>query len=68
MDELYALGRFNEDGSFYEYVRKGRNHSISGYDNISGARRGLSQTRANTPKELRDYVKIIKAASLEIVE
>lgn len=68
MKELYVIGEFNEDGSFGSYVRKGRNNSISGYDNLTGARRGLSQTRAGMRLYEQQLYKIIKATSLEIVE
>jgi len=47
MGELYVLALFNAEGEFVEYVRKGRNNSITGYDNISSARRGLAQTNSN---------------------
>jgi hypothetical protein len=63
--ELYVLARY-KDGEFVEYVRKGRNHSISGYDNITGARRGHSQSLKAA--EAHGYeLKIMKANSLSFV-
>lgn len=64
MEELYVLAKFDEDGNFLYYIRKGRNNSISGYDNLSSAKRGLSQTKTYA----KGNVKIVKVVSLEIVE
>lgn len=64
--ELYVLARY-KDGEFIEYVRKGRNHSISGYDNITGARRGYSQSLKAA--DVHGYeLKIMKADLLSFVE
>jgi ABC-type Zn uptake system ZnuABC Zn-binding protein ZnuA len=49
---LYVLGKY-KDGKFIEYVRKGRNNSITGYDNLSAAKRGLAQSCS----EWSEYVK-----------
>lgn len=66
MKELYVLARFDSDEKFVEYVRKGRNNSISGYDNLESAKRGLSHTKGN--KLRKGAVKIIKATTLEVVD
>jgi hypothetical protein len=64
--ELYVLARY-KDGEFVEYVRKGRNHSISGYDNITGARRGCSQSLKAA--DAHGYeLKIMKADILSFVD
>ena len=62
--ELYVLGVFDNDGNLIEFVRKGRNWAISGYDSLGSARRGLSQSM----KYGRHNIKIIKAIGLEVVE
>jgi hypothetical protein len=68
MKDLYALAYFDkETGEFVEYIRKGRNYSISGYDNISGARRGLSQSKRSYRASIYD-LRIVKATDVEIVE
>lgn len=56
--ELFVLGRFI-DGKFHNYVRKGRNRSISGYDNLGAARRGLAHS-----KQSGDDIRIITASAL----
>lgn len=43
ISELYVLAKF-KDGKFVEYVRKGRNNAISGYDNLAGAKRGYAHS------------------------
>lgn len=68
MDDLYVIARFNEDGTFGEYERKGRNNSISGYDSIASAKRGLGQTKKCVHESQKHLCKIVKANSLEIVE
>jgi hypothetical protein len=62
--ELYVLGYFNENDELECFVRKGRNWSISGYDNISSAKRGLRQSLTYGDKN----IKILKATGLEVVE
>lgn len=62
MKELYALGVF-ENGQFIEFVRKGRNYSISGYDSLSSAKRGLAQSKAYSRRDIR----IVKATGIEVV-
>jgi len=64
--EIYVLGYFDKDGNFGGFVRKGRNHSISGYDNLSSAKRGLIQSNINARFE-GEY-RIIKADRLEVIE
>lgn len=68
MGELFVIALFNEDGTFKEYVRKGRNNAISGYDNLAGAKRGLAQTKAHALDYRKPHYKIVKANSLEVVE
>ena len=58
--ELYAIGYY-EDDDLKRLVRKGRGNAIVGYDNISSAKRGLSQTLANG--NTGDY-RILKATDL----
>ncbi|CAM3634744.1 hypothetical protein [Mesobacillus zeae] len=62
--ELYVLGVFDDDGDLTEFVRKGRNWSISGYDSIGSAKRGLSQSIKYGRRDIR----IVKANGLEVVE
>jgi hypothetical protein len=68
MNELYALVRLDEDGNFINFIRKGRNHSISGYDNLIGAKRGLAHSRSNIHGIEKYLIKIVKANSLDIIE
>lgn len=58
--DLYVIGYF-ADGELKHFVRKGRNRSISGYDDLASAKRGLAQSlsRGNP----RDY-RILKASDL----
>jgi len=67
MNELYVLAYFDKDGSFVEYVRKGRNNAISGYDDLTGAKRGYSQSKRSYRAQIYD-LKIVKASGIEIVE
>lgn len=62
--ELYVLGIFDENDNLIEFVRKGRNWSISGYDSISSSRRGLSQSKTYSKRN----IKIVKANGLEVTE
>lgn len=62
IDELYVLGVF-VDGKFKEYVRKGRNNSISGYDNLGTAKRG----RSHSLKSGRD-IRIMIAGTMHFVD
>lgn len=64
MKELYVLGVFDDSDTLVDFVRKGRNWAISGYDTIDSARRGLSQSKRNS----RRNIKIVKAVGLEVVE
>jgi hypothetical protein len=65
MSELYVLALYDSNGAFRRYVRKGRNNAISGYDNLAGARRGLSHSRNNYAEGI--IVKIVKATELVII-
>lgn len=68
MDELYALAYFDkESGEFVEFVRKGRNYSIVGYDNLASAKRGLAHSKRSYRSKICD-VRIVKATGIEIVE
>lgn len=63
---LYVLAKFKE-GEFYEYVRKGRNNSITGYDSYDSAKRGYFQSKRIG--ESKGYnLKIMKADLLSFVE
>ncbi|MDF1511093.1 hypothetical protein PZE06_23445 [Robertmurraya sp. DFI.2.37] len=62
--ELYVLGVFDDDGNLIEFVRKGRNWSISGYDSIGSARRGLAHSKTYSKRN----IKIVKATGFEAVE
>jgi len=64
--ELYVLGYFDREGNFGGFVRKGRNHSISGYDNISSAKRGLAQSK--TGARFEGQYKIVKATGIEVIK
>jgi hypothetical protein len=64
MKELYVLGVFDESDTLIEFVRKGRNWSISGYDSIASARRGLAHSKTYS----RRTIKIVKVVGLEVVE
>lgn len=61
------LAYFNKDGTFYNYVRKGRNNSISAYDNLTSAKRGLSQSRSGWTEEAKSLIKIVRAGTLEVI-
>lgn len=63
--ELYVIGYF-EDGVLQKYVRKGRNNSIVGYDSLSSAKRGLSQTKSGRAK--KDNYKIVELTSMKVVD
>lgn len=63
MNELYVLGIF-EDDKLKGFVRKGRNWSISGYDSLTSAKRGLAQSKVYTKRDIR----IVKAIGLETVQ
>lgn len=63
MKELYVLGVFDDEGNFIKYIRKGRNYSISGYDSIASARRGLGHSKRSGRN-----IKIIKATTMEVIE
>jgi hypothetical protein len=63
--ELYVLAHVDAKGNIRDFVRKGRNWSISGYDSIGAARRGLSQSKRSYRS---DNIKIVKATGLEIVQ
>ena len=68
MNELYALGVFNQRGEFLRYVRKGRNNAVSGYDNLAAARRGLSHSRSRGYEtRTGEKIRIVRAATLEVV-
>jgi len=67
MKKLYALAYFDKDGNFVEYVRKGRNNAISGYDNLSGARRGYSQSKGSYRAQIYE-LKIVRATDIEIID
>lgn len=45
MGDLYVLALYNAEGKFVEYVRKGRNNSIVGYDSIRSAERGVRHSK-----------------------
>lgn len=62
MDDLFVLALFSEEGEFVQYIRKGRNNAISGYGDISGARRGLSHAKRS------DYHVIHNDYTIEIVK
>jgi len=65
--ELYTLAYFDkESGEFVEFIRKTRNYSIVGYDNLSSARRGLAHSKKSYRARVYD-VKIVKATGIEIV-
>jgi len=65
LKDLYVLARYR-DGEFVGFIRKGRNHSVSGYDTLESAKRGYSQSkRATTNKGYE--LKILKASSLSDV-
>lgn len=68
MKALYALAYFDDDGNFIEYVRKGRNHSISGYDSLASAKRGYSQSKNNSWKAEEYNLRIVKATGMEIAK
>lgn len=62
--ELFVIGQFI-DGELYRLVRKGRNYSIAGYDNLASARRGLGQSKSfNKTADFR----ILKADGLTEAE
>ena len=66
MKELYALAYFDKNGKFIEYVRKGRNNAISGYDNLTAAKRGYAHSKSSYRAKIYD-LKIVKAIETEIV-
>lgn len=69
-EELYVLADFTPDGEFKNFIRKGRNVSISGYDKLTAARRGLSQSKGQKNwKGTLEYpnAKIIKITSMEVI-
>jgi hypothetical protein len=69
MPALYAIGRFDDQGKFEHFERKGRNNAISGYDNLASAKRGLSQSRSGWSKEeIKNQFKIVKATGFEILD
>ncbi|MBA9027547.1 stage III sporulation protein SpoIIIAA [Peribacillus huizhouensis] len=68
MGDLYVLAYFNkEDGSFVEYVRKGRNGAISGYDTFDSARRGFIQSKRSHRAQIYD-LRIVKAGEVKIIK
>jgi hypothetical protein len=67
MKELYALAYFDDNGELIEFIRKGRNNAISGYDNLTGARRGLAHSK-NSWKTREYNIRIVKATGIESVE
>lgn len=68
MNELYALAYFDkEDGTFIEFIRKGRNHAISGYDSLDSAKRGYIQSKRSYRAQIYD-LRIVKASEIEIVK
>jgi len=68
MCDLYVLAYFDkEDGSFVEYVRKGRNYAISGYDSYESAKRGFIQSKRSYRSQIYD-LRIVKASEISIVK
>lgn len=68
MGDLFVLGYFDKDsGEFVEYVRKGRNNSITGYDNFESAKRGKTQSERSYRATLYD-VEIISVSKAVIVD
>lgn len=68
MRGLFVLAYYDkETGEFIEYVRKGRNNSITGYDNIDSARRGYTQSKRSHRAQIHD-LKIVEAVRTIIVE
>ena len=60
MPELYVIALFNEDGTIKEFDRKGRNNAISGYDNLTSAKRGLGNLK-DMPLIFRNtFTKLLK--------
>lgn len=68
MKDLYVLVKIDRQGSFVEYIRKGRSNAIYSYDNITGARRGLAHTRRSLPDYEKDSVVIWRAGYFKEVE
>lgn len=69
MGELYVLAYFDDDGNFIEYVRKGRNHAISGYDNLTSAKRGYGNSKTSRRANIPGYnLRIVKSTTLEIIK
>lgn len=68
MTELYVLAYFDKvTHEFIEYVRKGRNNAISGYDDLDSAKRGYAQSKRS--HRARTYeLKIVKAGGVVIIE
>jgi hypothetical protein len=62
--ELYVLAIYDSGGNLTEFVRKGRNFSISGYDSLSSAKRGLAHSKTYSKRDIR----IVKATGIEAVE
>lgn len=68
MGDLYVLAYFDKkDGSFVEYVRKGRNGAISGYDNYESAKRGYIQSKRSYRAQIYDLA-IVKAVELTTID
>lgn len=67
MKELYVLAYFDNEGEFIEYVRKGRNNAISGYDNLTAAKRGYSHSK-NSHRARSNNLRIIKVLTSEVLE
>jgi hypothetical protein len=67
MKELYALAYFDNDGNFIEYVRKGRNNSISGYDSLTSAKRGMAHSKSSYRARMYQ-LRIVKASEVEIIK
>lgn len=61
---MYCLGYFI-NGEFDHYVRKSRNNNIVAYEDLSSAKRGLSQSKRGVTPE---RYKIIRVQIVEIVE
>jgi hypothetical protein len=62
--DIYILGRFNRQGVFIEYIRKGKNNAISGYSSLSSAKRGRSQCKPY----IKGKIKIIKMSPQEVLD